>query len=158
MGNPRRLVSEFKNSFPSFRQTKTSKGTIHGEIEGVRVSFLEFAYPMLNPLVIWKDGNYSMASLEDLACMKLSAIVGRGARKDFIDIYAILKEGFTLNGLLDSYKRKFSVDDVTPVLDALQFFGDAEAEPMPQMIWDVKWKNIKGTILKTFKEVSKSRL
>ena len=85
--------------------------------------------------------------------MKLSAIAQRGARKDFCDIYALGKEQFTLKEMLGFYARKFN-QDVSPVLYGLVYFDDAESERMPEMLWDMKWVEIKKTIQRWVKELT----
>lgn len=57
-----------------------------GVLEHNANSNLEYRYPLLQSPTIWKEMDCSLASLDDLACMKLSAIAGRGARRDFCDI------------------------------------------------------------------------
>ena len=75
---------------------QVSPGTLQGTIQGVRVTFLRYQYPMLRAVQRWKDMNCDLASLEDLACMKLSAIAQCGARKDFCDLYALGTTSFSL--------------------------------------------------------------
>ncbi|NIQ96181.1 MAG: nucleotidyl transferase AbiEii/AbiGii toxin family protein, partial [Desulfuromonadales bacterium] len=75
------------------------RGTLHGTVAGIRVSFLEYRYPLLQPLVPWATYGFSLASLEDLACMKLSAIAQRGAKKDFIDLHALVTSFSSLTRL-----------------------------------------------------------
>ena len=129
-----------------FATGQTALGTLHGSINNVRVTFLEFHYPLLKPLVHWKEMDCSLASLEDLACMKLSAIAQRGARKDFCDLYVLGKEQFSLPKMLDLYQRKFNVSDISHVLYGLVYFEDAENERMPKMLHRVSWTEIKKTI------------
>ncbi len=87
-------------------------------------------------------------------CMKLSAIAQRGARKDFCDIYALGKKSFSLQEMLDLYQKKFNIRDIVSVLYGLVYFDDAESERMPRMLWDIKWGEIKKTILKWVKDLS----
>jgi predicted nucleotidyltransferase component of viral defense system len=149
------LAQELRKTRLDFLAQQTGPGTLHGYVLDVRVSFLEFRYPLLHAPVFWEETNCSLASLEDLACMKLSAIAQRGARKDFCDIYALGKEQFTLKEMLDFYARKFN-QDVSPVLYGLVYFDDAESERMPEMVWDVKWVEIKKAIQGWVKELTKS--
>jgi hypothetical protein len=86
--------------------------------------------------------------------MKLSAIAQRGARKDFCDIYALGKKAFSLSQMLNFYQKKFSIRDIGSVLYGLVYFDDAESERMPRMLWDVKWREIRNTILGWVKEIS----
>ena len=57
--------------------------------------------------------------------------------------------------MLDFYARKFN-QDVSPVLYGLVYFDDAESERMPEMLWDVKWAEIKKAIQGWVKELTKS--
>jgi Nucleotidyl transferase AbiEii toxin, Type IV TA system len=125
--------------------TGVERGTLHGEIEQVKLSFLEYRYPLLRPLVEWSEYGCRLASLEDLACMKLSAAGSRGAKKDFVDLYALGKAHFTLAQMLDLYQEKYHTD-ILHVLTSLTYFDDAETERTPKTRSPVEWEEIKGTM------------
>ena len=55
------------------------EGTIHGIIDGVKVSFLFYPYPVLYPFQSVEG--FDMASVGDIACMKAIAISQRGEKK-----------------------------------------------------------------------------
>lgn len=146
IADPLRLAQDLRAGGVPFVTGQVERGTLYGTVFGVRVSFLEFRYRMLDPLVPWPDFGCKLAGLRDLACMKLSAITQRGSRKDFIDLYALGRNGFRLPDMLDWYRAKFDVEDLGHVLYALSFFDDADAERRPRMVWKVEWKEIKRTI------------
>jgi hypothetical protein len=98
--------------------------------------------------------NCKLAALEDLACMKLSAIAQRGARKDFCDLYALGGTSFSLQEMLAFYEKKFGILDIVSVLYGVVYFDDAESERMPRMLWKVTWREIKKTILQWVKDIS----
>ena len=148
------LAQSLRNSGVSMDIHQASLGTLHGSIQNVRVTFLQYQYPLLKPLEHWKEMDCALAALEDLACMKLSAIAQRGARKDFCDLYALGKRSFSLQEMLDFYQKKYGIRDIGSVLYGLVYFDDAESERMPRMLWDVTWRNIKSTILEWVKDVS----
>jgi hypothetical protein len=148
------LAQSLRNSDVELEIEQVSPGTLHGSVKGVRVTFLQYQYPLLKPLEQWDEMNCPLASLEDLACMKLSAIAQRGARKDFCDIYALGEKAFSLSQMLDFYQKKFGIRDIGSVLYGLVYFDDAESERMPRMLWDVTWREIRNTILGWVKEVS----
>jgi hypothetical protein len=102
--------------------------------------------PMLDPFLPWPEYGCQLAGLRDLACMKLSAITQRGSKKDFVDLYALGRNGFRLAEMLDWYRRKFEVEDISHVLYALVYFDDADSQPKPKMLWKADWKEIKKTI------------
>jgi len=153
MGDALVWAQKLRNAGFDFTTHQTAPGTLHGSISNVRVTFLEFNYPLLKPPVLWKDMDCSLASLEDLACMKLSAIAQRGARKDFCDLYILGTEQFELKEMLNLYRRKFNIPDVSHVLYGLVYFDDAENERMPKMLRDVKWTEIKKTIQSWVKKI-----
>ncbi|MBI5962836.1 MAG: nucleotidyl transferase AbiEii/AbiGii toxin family protein [Chloroflexi bacterium] len=148
------LAQSLRNSNVDLDVEQVSSGTLHGRVKGVRVSFLQYQYPLLKPLERWNEMSCPLASLEDLACMKLSAIAQRGARKDFCDIYTLGKKSFSLSQMLGFYQKKFSIRDIGSVLYGLVYFDDAESERMPRMLLDVSWREIKNTILGWVKEIS----
>jgi hypothetical protein len=148
------LAQSLRNSNVELDVEQVSSGTLHGSVKGVRVSFLQYQYPLLKPLERWNEMSCPLASLEDLACMKLSAIAQRGARKDFCDIYTLGKKSFSLSQMLGFYQKKFSIRDIGSVLYGLVYFDDAESERMPRMLLDVSWREIRNTILGWVKEIS----
>ena len=147
------LAQSLRNSNIDLDIEQVSSGTLHGSVKRVRVSFLQYQYPLLKPLELWNEMSCLLASLEDLACMKLYAIAQRGARKDFSDIYTLGKKAFSLSQMLDFYQNKFGIRDIGSVLYELVYFDDAESERMPRMLLDVSWSEIKNTILSWVKEV-----
>ncbi|MBI5842654.1 MAG: nucleotidyl transferase AbiEii/AbiGii toxin family protein [Chloroflexi bacterium] len=146
------LAQSLRDFGLNFKTEQTAPGTLHGTIDGVRVTLLEFNYPLLDSLTLWQDMDCNLASLDDITCMKLSAVAQRGARKDFCDVYVLGTKHRPLSEMLNIYKQKFSVD-VSPVLYGLTYFDDAESERMPTMLWDVKWTDIKKTIQNWVKEL-----
>ena len=147
------LAESLRRAGLNFTTTQSASGTLHGTLMGVRISFLEYRYPLLQSPTIWRKMGCSLASLDDLACMKLSAIAGRGARKDFCDIYVLGKKHRPLPELIQLYQQKFKMDDISPVLYGLSYFDDAESERMPHMLLNVQWRTIKQTIQEWVKEI-----
>jgi len=119
------------------------------------VTFLRFRYSMLEEPEPWSAYGCRVASLSDLMCMKLSAIAQRGAKKDFIDIYTMLRRGASLGAALQDYRRKFGVQDTTPVMYGLAYFDDAEKEPMPQMLIQEDWSRMKSAIQRWTREAAR---
>jgi predicted nucleotidyltransferase component of viral defense system len=148
------LAQSLRNSDIGLEIEQVSPGTLHGSVNGVRVTFLQYQYPLLKPIERWNEMSCPLASLEDLACMKLSAVAQRGVRKDFCDIYALGKNVFSLSQMLGFYQKKFSIRDIGSVLYGLVYFDDAESERMPRMLLDVSWREIRNTILGWVKEIS----
>jgi predicted nucleotidyltransferase component of viral defense system len=144
--DPFRLAQEIRDERISFKTTSIERGTLYGRVSEIRVSLLEYRYPLLRPLVHWPGSGCLMASLEDIACMKLSAVAQRGSKKDFVDIYALGLKHIPLKEMLQLYQKKYAVKDIAHVLYGLTYFDDAEQERMLEMFWNVDWKTIKKTI------------
>ena len=141
--DPMSFAQELRDSNISFQTDQTAPGTLHGRVEGVHVSFLEFRYPLLSPLVHWDEIGVHLASLDDLACMKLSAIAQRGSKKDFYDVFTLCQVHRPLKQMLELYIKKFSVSDIGPVLYGLVYFDDADVERDPLLLQDIQWTGVK---------------
>jgi hypothetical protein len=144
--DPMRLAREIRDEGISFKTGAMDRGTLYGTVSGIRVSFLEYRYPLLKPPVRLPEFGCLMASLEDIACMKLSAIAQRGSKKDFVDVYALGLQYVPLQNMLRLYQKKFTVQDIAHVFYGLAYFDDADTERMPRMLLDVDWKTIKKTL------------
>jgi hypothetical protein len=135
--------------------TALAAETVHGHIGGVKVSFVEFRSPLLEPLVDWPEVGCRRASIADLAAMKLLAVTQRGSRKDFVDVLA-MSRSMSLDRMLECYRRRFGVTDTARVLAGLCFFDDAEAEPMPKMLVPLDWETVKRELRALVRSVAGS--
>jgi hypothetical protein len=83
--------------------------------------------------------------MQDISAMKLSAVTGRGSKKDFIDLFFVCR----LHSIDEIFKwatKKFPEHPnfVVQAAKALVYFEDAEKEPMPKMLKSADWKVIKS--------------
>jgi hypothetical protein len=72
--DPMQLAQHLRDAGLEFETGQTAPGTLYGRAGGVRFSLIENHYPLLQPLEGWPETGANLASLDDLACMKLSAI------------------------------------------------------------------------------------
>lgn len=112
-------------------------------INGIKVDIINYSYPWLHQAN--KADDLRLASIEDIAAMKLAAIAGRGARKDFIDIHFLLRQ-FSLQEMLDLYTAKYADGSVFMILKSLIYFDDAENDPEPFMFETIDWNLIKSEL------------
>lgn len=124
---------------------KKSKNISVLSIDNIKVDIVNYKYPWISALV--KEDNYRLASLKDIGAMKLNAITGRGTKKDFIDIYYLLKH-FSIHDLFEFYIEKFEDGNLFLVKKSLTYFDDAEPEPMPVMKENITWEEIKAYLQK----------
>ena len=113
-------------------------------VEGVKIDVVNYPYSWIDESVI-EDG-LILAGFEDIAAMKLAAITNRGTKKDFIDLFFLLKK-YSLSQMLDMYLKKYSDSQLFTVLKSLVSFVDAELDPMPHMLQDVTWEEVKEKII-----------
>ena len=120
-------------------------------VNGIKVDFVEYAYPWLNDVLIYDD--LRLALIDDIAAMKLAAITNRGTKKDFVDLFFLL-DYFSIEQMFDLYTKKYSDSLGLPVLKSLTWFEDADDEPMPVMLKPCDWNNVKDTIIKAVSELA----
>ena len=117
------------------------KGTLDLTLLGINLTFLHYPYRILFPLSNY--GGIKIADYRDIACMKLDALSARGSKKDFIDLYFVLKK-IPFEKLLQLFERKYKGIEINKlhILKSLSYFADARKEPMPLMIKKIEWQEI----------------
>ena len=91
-----------------------------------------------------------MASKEDIAAMKILAISQRGKRRDFIDMYFLIKE-FGLREIIEFTKEKYPMFNIYVGLQGLLYFKDADEDSEKQrfkMLQKADWRGIKKYIIR----------
>ena len=116
----------------------------------VKVDFVEYGRYAWIDEPIQGDG-FVLASDRDIAAMKVNAIIGRGTRKDFIDLYVLLQH-YSLSQIMDFYKRKYPEFSEYRALLSMTYFDDAEMQDMPKMFIDTSWEEMKKTIVEAVKK------
>ncbi len=117
-----------------------------------------YKYPLIGKTLTFE--NINLASLSDIAAMKVHAIEDRGTRRDFIDVYFLSKQ-YTLGQMLDFYQKKYSIpaDRLYFTVRALDYFEDAEQESgMPKMLLPVDWEEVKEFFRKETKRLASEKL
>lgn len=114
------------------------------KIDGIKVDFVDYPYNWLNNTLLFE--NIRLASMEDIAAMKLSAITNRGTKKDFVDIYYLLSH-ISLQEMLRLYHQKYPEASDFLLYKSLIYFEDAELEPMPKMLQPLSWEEVKSRIV-----------
>ena len=119
---------------------KNSKNIHSLLINDIKVDIVNYNYKWLtNKMTI---DNIYFATIEDIAAMKLNAIMGRGSKKDFIDLYFILKN-YTLSTLIDLYSQKYHDGSIFLVVKSLAYFDDADEQEIPFMFHNTSWGQLK---------------
>jgi len=132
----------------SFTVTQVEKNTLSILLDSeIKLSFITYDYLLLEPLILTEYIN--IASIPDIACMKLSAIMQRCALKDYVDLYEIMKK-YSLEQLLSYAKKKYPMIDSTVILKSLSYLEDIIDEPL--IYKDEKLKPTLITLKQFFKD------
>jgi len=156
--NNERALRSFQDRFSRVRLIQNPPDTLIVKAEGVEISLFHYPYPLLKPVV--KTLFIDLASKEDVAAMKMVAIIQRGVVRDYIDLYFLLEE-FPLKKIFQWTKRKFPPFNPYLGLRALAYFQDAERDLKQtrfRLLKDVNWERVKRTILKKVEEFKKEAL
>lgn len=117
--------------------------TIVGKFNQVKFSLFFYPYELIDMTTNYQGIN--LASIKDIAAMKLVAITDRGTKKDYIDLYFLANKCFSLEKMFNFYDKKyhnFEINKIT-LLKALQYFEDADESEIPEMIEKIDWQEIK---------------
>jgi hypothetical protein len=144
LGDPEILFNRLQSLDIAFEIQSISFETVYLSIETMQMSFIGYGYPMLQPKVLWPEFAVHLAGMNDIACMKLSAIASRGSRKDFFDLHYLVTHFLRLEEYLRLYMKKYKNRDIGHVVRSLVYFADAEAEPDIKMIKPLAWQDVKS--------------
>lgn len=140
------LTGFLKSKF-SFDENFVRKNTIIGFIDKIKVDFITHPYDYVRPPITEEE--ITFLSKEDIAAMKLNAIVNSGQRlKDFIDIYFLL-EHFSVSQMLGFFETKYPNTNPLIALKALSYFDDIDENvDAPRLIKPLPLKKIRQRISK----------
>ena len=130
-----------------------SKIILQMVVNQVKVDFVDYSrYSWIDEPVIG-DG-FVLASDKDIAAMKVNAIIGRGTRKDFIDLYVLLQH-YSLAEIMGFYQQKYPEFSEYRALLSMTYFDDAEMQDMPLMFMATPWQTMKKAIIKAVEAYQK---
>lgn len=149
-----RLISRLQTRGELLTDKKLAD-TLLASFGGTRVSFFYYPYGLLNSFVGFEGVN--LASLIDIACMKIDAISSRGIKRDFVDLFYIAKnQGQSLSDILVLFQKKYQGINynLNHIKKSLVYFDTADNDLNPNMlIQNFSWPEIK-----TFFETEVKRL
>lgn len=123
-----------------------NKQTLIIEIEGIKVDFIRFRYPFAHAIKTVEG--IRLTHIEDIACMKIDAIMGRGRKKDFFDLYFLLQR-FKLADIMNWYSQMYQHSTLFHVYKSLTWFDDANLDgDIDVMNKKMTWDKVKNTIIK----------
>ena len=123
--------------------SQSSKNILITKVNEIKVDFVNYKYPLLTDYLV--IDTIRMLSMQDIAAMKLNAIMGRGSKKDFVDLFFLLEE-FSIHEILKFYNKKFRDGSEFLVLKSLTYFEDADLQTQPKMYRAFDWEKCKEKI------------
>ena len=148
------LISEL-NTLGNLKIEDNSDDTFNGSLDEVKISFFIYPYPLLFPTKEY--GGVALADERDIGAMKIEAISGRGSKKDFVDLFMLLKK-YPLSELLNFFHEKYKKYNynMLHILKSLSYFYDADANIEPEYIVPINWEEVKKFIKNKVDEYIKS--
>ncbi len=149
------LLEELKK-IGNIEVIQNQKGTCDVLLNGVQVSFFYYPNKVLKDFIkVEEIPNLNFASILDIATMKVVAIGGRGAKKDFFDLFNIIKKcNINTYELVEGLKQKCGENiNYVNIIMGLSYFEDAEDEILPNTFVDYNWGEIKKFFIEFQKEV-----
>lgn len=114
--------------------------------KSIKLSFFTYKYKLLKKTL--ETENLRLASIIDIACMKLSAIVSRATTKDYVDLYFILKQE-SLKMIIKALRRKMPELDPNLAFKSLTYFQDINREPIRfRNNCNVSFNQVKGFLIR----------
>jgi hypothetical protein len=143
-----RILQEKLSSLGKFEEDIVTKNNTIGSFNGTKISFMHFDSEISETPQKFEGVN--VAPIKDLAAMKISAISQRGAKRDFIDLFYIMKnQNMNLADVMAHFTEKFksSNPNLIHFLKSLTYFEDADKQNSPAMKTPVNWDEVKKFFL-----------
>lgn len=134
------LIKEY-----NFMMSQQLSNCLMGYIQHIKTDFISHQYKLVKPLI--EEAGIRMVSLEDIAAMKLNAIMGSGKRlKDFVDI-AFLSARFTLAEMLAFFEEKYPNNNAVMAYKSLTWLEDIDFSSGILYTKPVTWQKIQQRVL-----------
>ncbi|MGB3524740.1 MAG: nucleotidyl transferase AbiEii/AbiGii toxin family protein [Flavobacteriales bacterium] len=149
------VVASLEQEFGDMFEYKPGRASwaIFCHVDGVKVDIVRYPHPRIAPeLVVEGLRLYDDA---DIAAMKIQAILGRGVKKDFWDLYELFKH-HDLKWVLDRHAEKYPNQMIAvSIPHALTYFVDAEESETPMSLKGQTWEAIQRSISQTVSDYLK---
>jgi predicted nucleotidyltransferase component of viral defense system len=156
--DPNSLLLTLKSKTNSYEDVVIETHTLLVSLEGARCSFFFYEVPLIYKLVEFEGLN--VADWRDVLAEKFKTISQRGSKKDFYDIFAVIRsKRLTIEESVSIFKKRFEQTGLNTyhVLRSLTYFEDADGEPDPNMLkgYIFPWEEVKSFFGKNIKEFEK---
>lgn len=114
------------------------------KVNGIRVDIVTHNYPLIRSLRI-EDG-LRLASIEDIAAMKIKVITDQGTReKDFADLYCLLQKN-SLKKLVGHYVQKYPDFNIIMAAKSILNFEKMKSENIVLLHEKYDWNKVESRL------------
>ncbi len=125
-------------------ESKTARWGIFCYLDGLKVDIVNHPHPLVSD--VEETNNIRMYGDPDIIAMKLNAILGRGKKKDFWDLYELLHY-YPLKDMISFHEKKFPEQNLLITIpQAITYFIDAEESEEPISLKGQTWESVKKFI------------
>ncbi|HEV7517901.1 MAG TPA: nucleotidyl transferase AbiEii/AbiGii toxin family protein [Thermoanaerobaculia bacterium] len=156
----RDLLGELLTLDPGTQVETARDGYLFARLGGVGLRFYYYPYPLVDPVENFGGlAGLAVASLADLGLMKLGAIISRGTRRDFVDLFLLCRE-LPLADLLGRAGDKFGHvrDFPLQALKGLADLSQVEGEPMPRLARPLEWGEVEAWLREEVRRLGRERV
>lgn len=142
------ILEILQSTFSNFTLAdQKSSRLLFATINKVKVDFVYTFEKFVSPLETIEKIRF--ASTPEITALKLNAIAGRGAKKDFWDLNALLKI-YSFDEMFNFYQQRYPNNSLMMILKSIPYFEEANTDLDPICFEKLSWDKIKKNILKEF--------
>ncbi len=149
--NPDQMLTEL-SKYGEIQVVNHNEIVLQVLVNKIKIDIVNYKYKILEaPKTI--DG-IRLLSFKDISAMKLSAIGGRAKKRDFIDLYFLLKY-YSLREMALFCEQKFPHTNLYHTYRSLSYFDEVEKDMEPVILLgdQVSWDKVKQTILREAQKI-----
>lgn len=138
LGRTLSALGDYRNKF-------LDGNNLIGGFNGTSISFIFYQPELIGKFQQFEGVNIS--AIDDLIGMKIEAISSRGKKRDFIDLFSMMKhKNLSIIDAMFLYKEKYNKfnPSIIHALKSLTYFNDAENDPLPEMKTPIQWQEVKS--------------
>jgi len=132
-------ISTFLSGKYDFKETSLSRLGLFGLINNIKTDFFNHGHNWLDDGVTVE--NIRIASIREIAAMKLHAVSTNGTRlKDFVDL-AFLGSYLSATEMINAYRNKYVNSNPLIALKAMFYYGDIDFDQSIELVTgNFKWQ------------------
>jgi len=146
------IENELKEAFGSafYYEGGHKQFGIFCNIQNIKVDIVYFPHLPIAPIEV--EDKIRMYGNADIGAMKIQAILGRGRKKDFWDLYELLNY-YSLQQIMDWHKLKYPSQMLAiSIPNAITYFIDADESETPVSFKEQTWDGVKKGIQKAVRD------